>query len=163
MIEIPLRNRRREIVAVTIIDDCDAHLVDLHWYFHATHGYAVRNDRSGARLRQVYLHRVVLPTAPGLQVDHIDGVRLNNRRANLRPITRAQQQQNRGKASGKTSRYRGVSWDSERRKWFAKVEFQGKQYALGRYVREEDAAAAARTFRLAHMPFTNEARAVADV
>lgn len=37
---------------------------------------------------------------------------------------------------------KGVCWDKNREKWVAQIEFQGKNYNLGRYDKIEDAAAA---------------------
>lgn len=41
-----------------------------------------------------------------------------------------------------TSGVKGVYWDREREKWVAQIEFQGKNYRLGRFNDIEDAAAA---------------------
>ena len=38
-----------------------------------------------------------------------------------------------------TSGYKGVLWDSERKKWKAEIIFQKKKYFLGRYDKKEDA------------------------
>lgn len=38
-----------------------------------------------------------------------------------------------------TSGIRGVTWDDEREKWKAQIEFKGKNYFLGRYDKKEDA------------------------
>lgn len=43
------------------------------------------------------------------------------------------------------SRFRGVSWDNIRKKWYSRITFSGKRYALGRYDTEEEAAEAYKT------------------
>lgn len=46
------------------------------------------------------------------------------------------------KRSNATSKYIGVSWDSERKKWFSKININGRQKFIGRYDSEIDAAEA---------------------
>ncbi len=60
----------------------------------------------GRRLE--YVHRLILPTLPGFQVDHIDGNRLNNRRSNLRPCTPSQNRSNSPGCKARQSRFKGV-------------------------------------------------------
>lgn len=57
---------------------------------------------------------------------------------------------------GPTSRYRGVSWDSRRRKWLAQAKLNYKPVFIGRFDTEEEAAAAARAWRTEHMPFSED-------
>ena len=41
-----------------------------------------------------------------------------------------------------TSRYTGVSWQKAASSWQAKISIKGKQYGLGYYAKEDEAAAA---------------------
>jgi len=74
---------------------------------------------NGKRLPQ-RMHRVLLPDS--LQVDHIDGDGLNNRRANLRAATQAENNRNARRRSNNTSGFRGVFWDARRQHWRARIE-----------------------------------------
>lgn len=113
-------------------------------------GYAQRHDRT-TRGRSVSMHREVLgPDCEGLEVDHINRNKLDNRRANLRTATRRENQQNVA-AIGGTSRYRGVVRRGGR--WIAVVQLDGKQNYLGTFDSERAAALAANDFRAEHMPF----------
>jgi len=47
-----------------------------------------------------------------------------------------------GPQRGTSSRYKGVSWQKGRQKWYAQIKIDGRSKNLGRYEREEDAAAA---------------------
>lgn len=85
-------------------------------------------------------------------VDHINGDKLDNRKANLRICTRQQNLQNRLKITG-TSKYRGVSWDPERQMFRAQATINYRNHFLGRYATEEEAAGVVRRFREANMPF----------
>lgn len=89
----------------------------------------------------------------GLEVDHINGVRLDNRRANLRVVSHADGHQNLPGWRTATSRHRNVSLDRQSGKWVAAVRLNGRQVWLGYHEDEEQAAQAARGFRQAHLPY----------
>ena len=78
----------------------------------------------------------------GMEIDHIDGDRTNNRIENLREVTRAQNALNR-KYFKNTSGVKGVSWCNQRKKWVAQIVVDGRNKHLGRYDTIEEAAAAA--------------------
>lgn len=82
---------------------------------------------------ELYVHNLVLPPEEGFEVDHIDGRVLNAQRANLRQATRRQNSQNTSLRSNNASGYKGVSWDKEHGKWYAKIKANGKQRNLGRF------------------------------
>ena len=90
--------------------------------------------------KDMFIHQLLL----GIKdADHKDRNGLNNRRSNLRPATRQQQQANRKKdAHGITSKFRGVSWHKETKKFRAAIVFRDKQKHLGLFLNEADAARA---------------------
>lgn len=153
-VQIPLRDRKGEVRAVATIDVEDSALADLRWKLDPN-GYASRSVRVDGRMRTVRLHREVLGLVhgDGLQADHVNGDRLDNRRQNLRVATEAENRQN-VPGLTRTSRFRGVCWNRTARKWQAQVKTNGRQNYLGVFEREEDAAEAARAFRAAHLPFS---------
>ena len=68
------------------------------------------------------MHKVILGEfLESLCCDHIDRNKLNNQRSNLRIVTRQQNMINRAKTHGKTSKFKGVFWNSTRNKWIAGV------------------------------------------
>ncbi len=77
---------------------------------------------------------------PGLRVDHIDGNKLNCRRANLRTCTHAENIRNRKKHKNGSSRFKGVHNDGVR--WRARIKLNGKAKSLGTYRTEIEAALA---------------------
>lgn len=84
---------------------------------------------------------------PEFGVDHINGVRIDNRVANLREATLAQNAQNRKKTKrgSKTSKYLGVSlYKGKNKAIFGKYQaaicVNYKQHHLGFYEKEIDAA-----------------------
>lgn len=58
------------------------------WRLHRT-GYAVRTMRIDGRPFTVAMHREIARPLPGFEVDHANGLKLDNRRRNLRIVTRS--------------------------------------------------------------------------
>lgn len=75
----------------------------------------------------------------GYEIDHINGIANDNRIANLRLCTRMQNSQNRHKQSNNTSGYKGVSWESARKKWRAQIRLNKKTRYLGLFQTKEAA------------------------
>lgn len=79
---------------------------------------------------------------PADEIDHINGVRNDNRWCNLREATRAQNQQNRRRPSNHgVSRVQGVHKRAEGR-YIAQLSKNGKTQYLGTYATPEQAHAA---------------------
>jgi len=76
-----------------------------------------------------------------LQIDHINGNRLDNRKVNLRICTAMQNQHNRKKSRG-SSKYKGVSFHIRGRVWVSFIMREAKRYYLGSYKDEKEAAIA---------------------
>jgi hypothetical protein len=103
--------------------------------------YAARTliNENGKR-QTLYMHRHITSYE---QTDHIDGNGLNNCRSNLRAATNSQNHANTPKYIGVySSQYKGVFWDKLRKKWRAKIYCNKKQYYLGLYADEVEAAKA---------------------
>lgn len=134
---------------VTVIDQQDVDLGAMLWRAMPNgrgHIYAARAVQNGGGQRTELLHRIILarklrrPLRPGEQVDHIDGNPLNNRRANLRLATHAQNKRN--SRGWSTSGFKGVTWDKRRRKWKAQIRHNGQNRHLGNFNSRIDAARA---------------------
>lgn len=154
---IALRDRQGNERARVLLDEADYEWANRYRWHLLKNGYAVRNHWLGrtpegkSRNAVIYLHRELLGLAKGdgTFVDHINGDRLDNRRANLRITTALESAQNRtGKASAKTSRHRGVDYWSVRGIWRARVG----NHHVGYFKTEAESAAAAREARLRLMP-----------
>lgn len=98
------------------------------------------------RQRRYYAHRLawlyVYGEWPKDQIDHINGVKDDNRIANLREATHAKNGQNRTKQSNNSSGFVGVSWHSRDRKWQATIKIDGANKHLGCFDAPEAAHAA---------------------
>lgn len=75
---------------------------------------------------------------PTDELDHINGVRDDNRIANLRAATHAQNHQNKRAAMGRVGLL-GASFDRARGKWESQIKLNGVRYFLGRYPTETEA------------------------
>lgn len=163
MVEIPLRARDGSVKARAIVDDTDADWLNQWRWTLLPSGYAYRHMSRGPGLGHlhIYMHRSLLglEQGDGRIGDHINGNKLDNRRRNLRVVTRHGNAQNVLSTKGSTSRHRGVSWNTDRQKWVAQAWINGRQTPLGRYDSEEEAAAVASAARAAHMPYSRDALA----
>ncbi len=152
---IPLRARDRKTVrAYVIIDAADfAWASQWHWCLMAV-GYAVRRATVNGRSEFFLLHRELmgLVKGDGLEVDHINHNKLDNRRANLRIVTRQGNRQNVASRRGSSSQYRGVAWDKAAGKWVAGIGINGKRKYLGYFTDEQEAAAVALAARREMLP-----------
>lgn len=91
---------------------------------------------------------------PAMYIDHINGDRFDNRIANLREATPAENVQNIRKAPSNSSHgFLGASFDKEKNKWRARIRVNGKKISLGRYNTPEEASSAYIDAKRKHHPF----------
>tara|TARA_R110001592_G_scaffold111372_6_gene308478 strand:- start:5237 stop:5806 length:570 start_codon:yes stop_codon:yes gene_type:complete len=82
---------------------------------------------------------------PKSELDHVNGIKDDNRICNLREVTRAENLQNIQKASTRSkSGVRGVHLDSRRGCWVAEIRVEGKPQYLGSFETKAEAANAYR-------------------
>ena len=128
-----------------IIDAADSPLV-ARWNWHASTSawnvYAHRTSYDTATRQRVCMHRVIMGEPIGLEIDHIDGDGLNNRRSNLRAATHSENMRNRTQQKNNTSGFKRVCWHKQARKWTAAIKVNGRQKHLGMFDKAEDAHAA---------------------
>ncbi|MBI5954394.1 MAG: HNH endonuclease [Chloroflexi bacterium] len=80
--------------------------------------YAARKDE---RKKSILMHRVILNAPADMQVDHINGDGLDNRRVNLRLVTPRKNTLNRGVRSTNKTGYSGVYLDQRTNKFTARI------------------------------------------
>lgn len=88
----------------------------------------------------ITLHRFIMNPPANMQVDHVNGNRLDNRKANLRICSHSQNCVNRESTTPNTSGYRGVGKHKD--KWRARIEVNGVKKHLGLFNTKEEAALA---------------------
>lgn len=124
------------------VDDGDYEdLAQFNWCLHKANNsplrYAIRRFKDDGRWTIEYMHRRIMGNPKGMDVDHLNGRGLDNRRANLRICTRAENIRNSRNTQGK-----GASYDKRTRKWFARISHNGERIFLGRFPSQEAAFAA---------------------
>jgi hypothetical protein len=132
---------------VALVDDEDFDwLNQWKWYaqpnvFAGKKAYAQRTQYISSENKVgVMMHRLIMGATRGLEVDHINGDGLDNRRCNLRLCTRTENARNLRKSKANTSGYKGVS--KYFNKWQARLETNGKQVFVGLFPTIEEAARA---------------------
>lgn len=88
------------------------------------------------------LHRRLLGAEKGDIVDHANGDTLDNRRANLRFCSHAENMRNRAIHCNNSSGYTGVHFNSAKQRWCAEIYFNNERIRLGSFHAKEDAAKA---------------------
>ena len=89
-----------------------------------------------------FLHHGECPAR--MQIDHINGIRHDNRLRNLRLVTAKKNARNSKKRRDNTSGVTGVGWDKARRNWRAQIALNGKNKHLGSFSSIADAVHARR-------------------
>lgn len=142
--EIPLSQGK-----VAIVDDQDYEwLSGWKWTYHKRadkrEGYAFRTQWQSQerRRKKVFMHRLIADCPKGFEVDHINGDGLDNRRANLRVCSHAENVWNMHAEPKAVSGYRGVFHGGRSGPWQARIRIDGKNRHLGTFPTPEAAAVA---------------------
>lgn len=137
---IKVKILKQNVYLNAMIDDDDYEKINRFSWYADKDGYA----SGGYHYR---MHRFVLDAPKGMEVDHINGNRLDNRKANLRICTRKQNGKNiTVKKQNTTSKYKGVSLNSQQggryKYWVAAIKKDGKALCIGAFKTEKEAAKA---------------------
>lgn len=142
MKQIPLTQNQ-----VAIVDDSDYdELSKYRWFADKQRGgnfYAARKSpmKNGSRFR-ILMHRQILRLKKGdnREGDHRNHNTLDNCRSNLRACSHSQNMGNRLGSLNKTSKFKGVHFEKDRKKWCASICLNKKMKNLGRFIEEKHAA-----------------------
>ncbi len=107
--------------------------------------YAVHSLTNGknAPRKNIQMHHLVIDIPNGMFCDHINHNGLDNRQANLRPATHTQNVWHRRKFNRPTrSKYKGIDWARDMKRWRARIRVNGKRIYLGSFDNQVDAAKA---------------------
>lgn len=129
------------------------------WYLHKSYNsphYATRTVLTRSQNKQknikkkekkLWMHREIMQHKLNRellcneQIDHINRNTLDNQRSNLRLCTNSQNQMNMKSKTG-SSKYKGVNWHKQHKKWQSRIQFNKRQINLGYFDIEIEAAIA---------------------
>jgi hypothetical protein len=109
---------------------------------HKGHGYIQIKINGQLHLAHRLAWLYVYGDWPAEQIDHVNRDRTDNRIANLREITQAQNCQNRSVQHNSTSGVAGVTWNKTLGKWHARIGLGGRRRHVGWFRTKAEATAA---------------------
>jgi hypothetical protein len=128
---------------VSLVDDDDfEYLNQFNWHMSTYRelNYAKRNVRAGTSHKLRPMHREIFEyrgiDLTNLEVDHINGDGLDNRRSNLRLATHKENLANCAKRSAtrcKNHGFKGITFNPKNAKWVAQIAVNGKHIECGEY------------------------------
>jgi len=95
---------------------------------------------------------------PPEQIDHINGVKSDNRLENLRAVSNAENGKNQHRPRNNTSGIMGVCWHSREKCYHAGIQVRGKRTHLGNFDNFFDACCARKSAELIHNYHPNHGR-----
>jgi hypothetical protein len=124
------------------------------WKWYYAHGYAVRNVyEKDERHYQVRMHRLIANTPDGMDTDHINGNKLDNREDNLRVCNRSQNVANSFVEKQNKSGFKGVSWKQKNKKWVVQIRSNNVVHHIGLF---KDVYEAAKAYNRAAISYFGE-------
>lgn len=137
--KIPLSNG-----GYTLVDHEDYDVLSRWTWRTNAKGYVVRTGWNSKTRRKfgIRMHRVIINVGGNEFVDHINGDKLDNRKANLRVCSDTQNKRNSKISVRNKSGFKGVSQNTNSNLWRATITIEGKQKQLGYFNDKEKAAKA---------------------
>lgn len=127
------------------IDAEDLPLLD-GWTLNISHRYVMVVGTQAVTPRfRAHLSRVLMNAPSHMEVDHISGDPMDNRKCNLRVCTRVENSRNTKSHAQGRSQYKGCSYNRTqggKRKWKAELHNQGTRHYLGYFLTADEAATA---------------------
>lgn len=131
MKEITLSNGK-----TCLVSDIDYPELSKYKWYETTIGYVARYSKK----KCILMARAILKCSKSEETDHINRNKLDNRRENLRKVSRLENMANRTKQKNNTTGYKGVT--KSLRKFRANITHNKQLYCLGSYFTAEEAAKA---------------------
>lgn len=130
------RSDAKRKLLVMVDDDDYEKLEKFNWQADKYNSVSSHSTDKG----RILVHRYITDCPLNLEVDHIDGNRLNNQKSNLRIVNSSQNKMNRGSRKDCKSGFKGVSWHNKNSKWVSRIMINGKYKHLGQFETKEQAA-----------------------
>lgn len=135
-------NIKHEEVARALIDNSSIDVISQYKWSLDDNGYPQTSIKVGGRGKIFRMHNVLVKTESGV-VDHINGIKLDNRICNLRACSASQNVHHCTMSPKAASGVRGVFFDSRHNLWNAHMNYRGKR-VLRKYFKTKEEAVDAR-------------------
>jgi hypothetical protein len=131
--EVALRNRQGKEIAKAVVDTEDVYKV-------AQVSWSLRPDGYAFNYTFGRMHHLIVgkPKAP-LQIDHINRNPLDNRKVNLRIVSRSINQINRNRQVNNKSGIKNLCFDKARNRWLVQIQRKGEKKIFKRFKTKEEA------------------------
>lgn len=136
-IEVKLMNC--DEIMLCDIDDWET--LKKHCWHKMSIGYAATNIKTNKANKVLVFHQIVIDAERGMQRDHINRNKLDNRKSNLRVVTPLDNVLNRGLNKNNKSGHKGVYFRERDNKWVAQIMSNRKCHPLGSFKNIGDAIA----------------------
>ena len=107
------------------------------FYWSDKHGYVV--TQSAETRKMIHMHRLIMDVPNDKDVDHINHNKKDNRKQNLRIVSRQENMCNTSMKSNNKSGVTGIHFDKRFGKWIAQIGYKGKKIYLGSFLKFDDA------------------------
>ena len=92
---------------------------------------AAQSQTARPERKVLLMHRFVMHAPDGIEVDHVNGNALDNRKSNLRIATHRQNMANQKTRTNNRSGYKGVSFHRKNKKWVSQISTGSEHFYLG--------------------------------
>lgn len=134
-------NSRVHGTHVVHVDDGDADVVTAHSWHIDKESDRLFYARSSIKINGVWVSKFMHNLLTGWsRVDHVDHNGLNNCRFNLRETNCSLNGANRRSNQGSSSKFKGVTWNKQKKKWMAAIKTGGVSMYLGYFTDPVNAA-----------------------
>lgn len=133
-----------------LVNDSDYETLNNYTWHLGNNGYVKTFVGGRKNLKCLLMHRLIMNPPDDHEVDHISGDPLDNRRENLRIVTRSQNARNLRRHKQFSSRFKGVGWNARRSIWEVKLTLNGRSIYSGQFTSELEAAHAYNAAAIKH-------------
>lgn len=106
----------------------DFYKINIHCWRKNDRGYIVTRNKETKKI--IYMHRLIM-SFPKSEIDHIDRMKNNNKKNNLRITVGYKNSANKNIDSRNTSGFIGVNYEKRNKKWQARITVNHNKYWLG--------------------------------
>ena len=133
---VKCKNNKTRLINERILNPA----IDGHGYYQVSLCFKGSSKKSKMHILAAVAFLGHVPRNFELIVDHKDNNKLNNHKDNLQITTMRHNSSKDQFRHNRTSRYTGVSWDKQRKKWASCITIKGKTNRLGYFFNEIEAS-----------------------